>query len=55
MGVVALACPKMDYMRLWPLPVVQPWQSTPDTIEGWMVERLGPAESRAAAATPFSS
>jgi hypothetical protein len=24
----------VDYMRLWSLPVVQPWQSTPDPVEG---------------------
>ena len=39
---VVLACPGVDYKRLWPLPVVQPWQSTPDPIEGWMAGRLDP-------------
>ena len=29
---VALACPGVDYMRLWPLPVKQPWQETPDPL-----------------------
>jgi len=23
---LALACPGVDYIRLWPLPVVQPWE-----------------------------
>ena len=23
---LALACPDVDYMRLWPLPVIQPWE-----------------------------
>ena len=40
-GAVALACPGVDYMRLWPLPVVQPWESTPDPVDGWMAERGG--------------
>ena len=40
-GAVALACPGVDYMRVWPLPVVQPWESTPDPIEGWLAEREG--------------
>jgi hypothetical protein len=40
-GAVALACPGVDYMRVWPLPVVQPWEGTPDPIEGWMAERGG--------------
>jgi len=30
---VALACPGMDYIRLWPL-VKQPWQETPDPWPG---------------------
>jgi hypothetical protein len=38
-GAVALACPGVDYMRLWPLPMVQPWQSTPDPAWGWLAER----------------
>ena len=29
---IALACPGLDYMRLWPLPVEQPWQETPDPL-----------------------
>jgi len=29
---VALACPGVDYIRLWPLPVKQPWQETPDPL-----------------------
>jgi hypothetical protein len=37
-----LTCSGVDYMRLWPLPVVQPWQETPDPVDGWMAERLGP-------------
>ena len=42
---VALACPGVDYMRVWPLPVVQPWESTPDPIDGWVAERGGAAEA----------
>ena len=38
---VALACPGVDSMRVWPPPVVQPWQSTSDPVEGWMAERKG--------------
>jgi hypothetical protein len=30
LGSVALACSGVDYIRSWPLPVVQPWQETPD-------------------------
>jgi hypothetical protein len=26
---VALACPGVDYLKVWPLPVDQPWQETP--------------------------
>ena len=33
---VALACPGVDYMRLWPLPVEQPWQETPDPLPDWV-------------------
>jgi hypothetical protein len=28
-------------MRVWPLPVVQPWQETPDLVLGWLAERRG--------------
>ena len=35
-GAVALACPGVDYMRLWPLPVVQLWESMPDPVAGRM-------------------
>jgi hypothetical protein len=38
-GAVALACPGVDYMRVWPLPVVHPWFEKPDPIDGWMAER----------------
>jgi hypothetical protein len=27
---VALACPGVNYIRLWPLPVTRPWHETPD-------------------------
>jgi len=27
---LALACPGVDYIRLWPLPLERPWQATPD-------------------------
>ena len=31
----ALACPRMDLMRLWPLPVMQPWsEDTSDKLPG---------------------
>jgi len=30
MHAVALACPGVDYIKLWPLPVEQPWLETPD-------------------------
>ena len=37
---VALACPGVDYTRLWPLPITQPWQETPDPMPdpwpGWL-------------------
>ena len=47
-GAVALACPGVDYMRVWPLPVVQPWQETLGPIEEWMAERRGaPGAARA--------
>jgi hypothetical protein len=36
---VALACPGVDYMRLWPLPVVQPWQRTSESARGRLAER----------------
>ena len=39
---VALACPGVDYMRMWPLPVVQPWESTPDPVEGGWRRGEGP-------------
>ena len=39
-GAVAVACSGVDTMRVWLLPVVQPWQSTPDPVEGWMAERV---------------
>jgi len=29
---VALACLGVDYIKLWPLPVEQPWQETPDPL-----------------------
>jgi hypothetical protein len=36
---VALACPGVDYLKLWPLPPEQPWQETPDPMPepapGW--------------------
>ena len=41
---VALACPGVDYIRLWPLPPEQPWQETPDPtpepIPGWYASNL---------------
>ena len=33
---LALACPGVDYLRLWPLPVEQPWQETPDPLPDWV-------------------
>ena len=29
---VALACSGVDYLKLWPLPVEQPWQEAPDPL-----------------------
>jgi hypothetical protein len=29
---LALACPGVDYIKLWPLPVEGPWQSTPNPL-----------------------
>jgi hypothetical protein len=40
---VALACPGVDYIRLWPLPVKQPWGDPTDSLPGWYAGRLGPA------------
>jgi hypothetical protein len=36
---VALACPGVDYIRLWPLPVTQPWWDPTDTGRGWYARR----------------
>ena len=39
---VALACPETDYIRLWPLPVVQPWPDPtdrPGPAPGWLARR----------------
>ena len=39
---VALACPGVEYIRLWPLPVVQPWPDPTDKPEpwsGWLARR----------------
>jgi hypothetical protein len=43
-GVVALTCPGVDYTRLRPLPVVQPWEGSPGPVGGWMAEKLNPVE-----------
>jgi hypothetical protein len=32
---VALACPAVDYIRLWPLPITQPWDDPSDMPPGW--------------------
>ena len=37
---VAMACPGVDYIRLWP--VTQPWQDPTDWPEGWYVWRTPP-------------
>jgi hypothetical protein len=29
---IVLACPGVDYIKLWLLPVEQPWQETPDPL-----------------------
>ena len=29
-SAVGLACPGVDYMRPWPLPVIQPWDERPE-------------------------
>ena len=42
----ALACPGVDYTRLWPLPVVQPWPDPTDKPEpwpGWYAGKLAPS------------
>ena len=41
---VALACPGVDYIRLWPLPVTQPWWDPTDTEPGWYAWTL-PSEA----------
>jgi hypothetical protein len=40
---VALAWHGVDYIRLWPLPVTQPWWDPTDTGPGWYVWRIDPA------------
>ena len=32
-NAVALACPGVDLMRIWPLPITQPWCETPEPYE----------------------
>jgi hypothetical protein len=39
---VALACPGVDYTRLWPLPVTQPWNYPPDMPPGCYAGKLTP-------------
>lgn len=36
-GALALACPGVDYTRLWPWPVVRPWEESGPvgTMRGW--------------------
>jgi hypothetical protein len=34
---VGLACPGVDYIRLWPWPMVRPWPDPTDWPEGWLV------------------
>ena len=43
---VGLACPGVDYIRLWPLPVLQPWWNLTDKPAprpGWYAWGLDPA------------
>ena len=48
---VALACPGVDYVRLWPLPVVQPWWDPTDEPEpGWYARSRDPARRGGVAA-----
>ena len=30
-GTLVLACPRQDYIRLWPWPILQPWFEDNDT------------------------
>ena len=32
---IVIACPRMDMMRLWPLPVIQPWFEDFDPCGQW--------------------
>ena len=40
---VALACPGVGHIKVWPLPVEQPWRETPDPLPdpwpGWYAKR----------------
>lgn len=38
-GVVALACPGRDMLRLWPLPPAGPWFEDPEEPPGQMAVR----------------
>ena len=37
---VARACPGVDYIRLWPWPVEQAWQETPEPFPGRLARSL---------------
>ena len=37
---LALACPGVDYVRLWPLPVEQPWEEPERAPERGPVEKM---------------
>jgi hypothetical protein len=41
---VALACPGVNYRRLWSLPVRQPWEEPTDRPagSGWYARRIDP-------------
>lgn len=36
-STIVLACPRVDSIRLWPLPVLQPWYEDPLPEEGYQV------------------
>ena len=43
-SAVALACPGVDYLRLWPLPMKQPWDERPEL--DYDQQSAGPMEGK---------
>ena len=39
-SAIALACPHVDYIRLWPWPMVQPWEEPERAPERVPVEKM---------------